>query len=144
MAKKTNNKQTTKRFLWSSLVAIALIAVAAFAFLPKANNISTQTIPDEVLTMGETIFQTNCASCHGATGQGYQAVKEAPALDGSEHSWHHADSQIKKLIRTGGQIMPAVGKDFSDEEIEAVMTYYKQWWGKQQRIFQEKVSKQNL
>lgn len=93
--------------------------------------------------MGESIFKNNCASYHGTKGEGHQAIKEAPALNGSEHSWHHADSQIKTLIKTGGQLMPAVGKDFSDAEVNAVMTYYKQWWGKQQRIFQEKVSNQN-
>ncbi len=143
MAKKTATKQS-KNYLWLALAALAVLAVAAVFLWPKANTSNTLSSQDnEQLIMGETIFQANCASCHGATGQGHQAVKEAPALNGSEHSWHHADSQIKTLIRTGGQIMPAVGKDFSDQEIDAVMAYYKQWWAKQQRIFQEKVSKQN-
>ncbi len=140
---KTSKQKQSKKYLWLSLVGVAAIAAAAVFFWPKANTSNAQGVPDEQLLMGETIFKANCASCHGLTGQGHQAIKEAPALNGSEHSWHHADSQIKTLIRTGGVKMPAVGKDFSDEEIAAVMVYYKQWWGKQQRIFQEKVSKQN-
>jgi len=143
MAKKVKVKQTNKNYIWLSLLALAAVAAAAVFLWPKPTTSNAQDVPDEQLILGETIFQANCASCHGATGQGHQAVKEAPALNGSEHSWHHADSQIRTLIRTGGQIMPAVGKDFSEQEIEAVMAYYKTWWGKQQRIFQEKVSKQN-
>ena len=86
-----------------------------------------------MLALGETIYSANCASCHGAEGEGYASIQNAPALNGSEHSWHHPDEQIIGLIRQGGMQMPAVGADWSDKEVEAVLGYVKAWWTPQQR-----------
>ncbi len=91
--------------------------------------------PDaDVLALGETLYAQSCASCHGSAGEGFaQAGVPAPPLDGSAHSWHHADTQILGLIREGGSIMPAVGRDWSDAEVEAVLTFVKTRWDPWQR-----------
>jgi mono/diheme cytochrome c family protein len=93
------------------------------------------TVSQEILAYGEEIYQANCAACHGDQGQGH-ALAAAPALNGSEHSWHHSDGQITDLLRNGGTQMPAVAAEWGDEDIEAVISYFKQWWSGQQRVAQ--------
>jgi len=91
--------------------------------------------PDpEALALGETLYAETCASCHGPAGEGFaRAGVPAPPLDGSAHSWHHADDQILGLIRDGGSIMSAVGRDWSDAERAAVLTFVKTRWEPWQR-----------
>ena len=121
---------------WSWLIlGVALLVAAALVFTTRApaQDEETESVSTEVLELGETIYSANCAACHGAEGEGYASVQNAPALNGSEHAWHHPDEQIISLIREGGMQMPAVGADWSDEEIEAVLSYVKAWWTPQQR-----------
>ncbi len=83
------------------------------------------TSPD-VLALGETVYKENCMSCHGENGEGHIG----PALNGSDHTWHHPDPQLVATIRDGipGTQMVGLGDKLSDEEIEAVISYFKQWW----------------
>ncbi len=86
------------------------------------------------LALGETIYKSNCIACHGEDGSGYaQPDIPAPAINGTEHAWHHPDEQILALLQQGGNLMPAVGANWSNEEREAVWAYVKQWWSPQQR-----------
>lgn len=125
----------------AALLVLFLLIVATLLFInvtkkPKVELDSP--IQTEVLDLGRTIYQANCAQCHGTEGAGYaQAGMQAPALNGSEHSWHHSDEQILGLIRKGGKTMPAVGAQWSDEEVEAVWAYVKQWWSVQQQQAQQ-------
>lgn len=41
------------------------------------------------------------------------------------------------LIRNGGSMMPAVGANWSDEEIHAVLAHVKSWWQPSQRDTQQ-------
>ncbi len=90
-----------------------------------------------ILALGERLFQANCASCHGVSGEGYADEDlPAPAVNGSEHAWHHGDEQILGMIQNGGRFMPAVGAEWAQEEREAVWIYAKHWWTSEQREFQ--------
>ena len=82
-----------------------------------------------ILVLGESLYQQNCVACHGANGEGYaNAAMPAPAVNGSEHAWHHRDEQILGLIQNGGPNMPAVGANWTQEELDAVWIYVKHWW----------------
>lgn len=82
-----------------------------------------------VLALGETLYQTNCVACHSVNGEGYgNPEMPAPALNGTEHAWHHSDEQILGLIANGGPNMPAIGATWTQEEREAVWIYVKHWW----------------
>ena len=90
-----------------------------------------------ILALGERLFQANCASCHGVSGEGHTDENQiAPAVNGSEHAWHHGDEQILGMIQNGGRFMPAVGAEWTQEEREAVWVYAKHWWTPEQREFQ--------
>lgn len=118
------------------LVGIAINAVVWL--LPENNNSVMSLVPsEEVLALGERRYAEVCASCHGRRGQGYaNPALPAPALNGSEHAWHHSDAQIRGWMRDGYMNMPAVPGSWRDEDIDAVLTYIKQWWTPEQQAFQ--------
>ena len=128
--------------LKGSLLGIGLfvfILAGAFFYNTRSAAQPQQVSADlsQAFAQGETIYAANCASCHAEDGAGYASVQNAPALNGSEHSWHHPDEQIIGLIRQGGNGMPAVGANWSDEEMAAVLTYVKAWWTPQQQRAQQ-------
>jgi mono/diheme cytochrome c family protein len=140
---KTRPRGHKKPLVWHLtgllLIFIGVLASLAIAGPPPSDGTDLEaaqpTSLNATLMQGETLFQATCAACHGVEGQGH-VQHNAPALNGSEHSWHHPDQQIIGLIKNGGIIMPAVGATWSDEEIAAVLTYFKQWWQDWQRDFQ--------
>lgn len=86
---------------------------------------------------GRGIYNNNCASCHGAMGQGARNWRErgadgnfpAPPLNGSGHTWHHPMPVLEKIIREGGPAnMPAWGHMLSDAEIKSVLAYVQSLW----------------
>ncbi|MEX2502483.1 MAG: cytochrome c [Trueperaceae bacterium] len=118
------------------LAVMAVIAIRVYESPPRAE--ATSTVSQEVLDEGAELYQASCASCHGTDREGSAlASMPAPPLDGSAHSWHHSDEQIVGLIRRGGRVMPAVGFDWSDEQVEAVLAYVKSGWEPWQREAQQ-------
>lgn len=131
---------------WYVIGVIGLVgAIANVVVWTRPTGDATPDYPEytaEQVARGEQAFQANCATCHGADGSG-DAPAGVPALDESMHAWHHPDSQIARLIRDGGTQMPAVGPDWSDDDITAVLAYVKQWWTAEQREYQAQVSRAN-
>ena len=80
---------------------------------------------------GKAVFATNCASCHGAQGQGMPGL--APALKGNAFVTGKIEDVIQTVKdgRAGAQKkykdfpipMPAWGKQLSDADIKAVVDY---------------------
>jgi len=124
--------------LASGVVIVVMLAVYARIGHGGSAPLSYPTYSAEQLARGEQAFQANCATCHGATGAGNPRAG-VPALNGSMHAWHHPDSQIAATIRQGGLMMPAVGADWSDEQVMAVTAYIKEWWTPQQRAAQARM-----
>jgi mono/diheme cytochrome c family protein len=63
---------------------------------------------------GETLFSSNCASCHGAAGEGVSA----PAIAGLDFT----DGDIS-LVLNGEDGMPAFGESLSDQDIADIIAY---------------------
>jgi mono/diheme cytochrome c family protein len=83
------------------------------------------------------LFRVRCATCHQMDGKG---VATFPPLAGS--SWVQGDEKrpirivlhgLQGKIRVDGKeyngVMPGLGKQLSDEEIAAVLTYIRSSWG---------------
>ena len=95
-------------------------AIAAFAFTSSA-----------LATDGKAVFASNCASCHGASGQGTPGL--APALKGNKFVTGKVADVLATVKdgRTGDQkkykefpvAMPAWGKQLSEADIKAVVDY---------------------
>ena len=131
-------KSFINRYFWPGLVAIVVVGALANLYVwtrpvGGAESVQATTVSAETLSLGADLYSANCATCHGAQGEGQGNV---PALNGSQHAWHHSDEQIISQIRQGGMAMPAVGADWSDEDVAAVVSYVKAWWTPQQRAAQ--------
>lgn len=116
--------------------------------------------PADVVERGRTVYEANCAVCHGANGEGEPNWKvqnddltyPAPPHDETGHTWHHADGLLFEIVHDGGSQldsptfrsrMPEWGEVLSDDEIRAVITYLKTLWGPDERGFQAEVSEGN-
>ncbi len=131
-----------KRNIRNGAIAFGVIAVFTINLM-RGGEFSEPLAPEDVIAMGERVYQETCAACHGEYLEGHAAVLEAPALNGSEHSWHHADGQIQTLINEGGVLMPALAEQVSDDEIIAVIRYIQSNWAVDQLAFQQDVSVNN-
>ncbi|MCB9763396.1 MAG: cytochrome c [Alphaproteobacteria bacterium] len=74
-------------------------------------------------TSGESIYSAQCASCHGASGEG----GVGPAL--SDEVPEHGDAELLEYIIYGEDTMPAFGQSLSDQEIADVLAYLNATWG---------------
>ena len=77
-----------------------------------------------------TVFENRCAACHGTDGRARTAQgRKMKAKDLRESRL--SDAEIERQIRegsrtkTGVSVMPAVGKDMTDAEIEAAIRFVK-------------------
>lgn len=87
---------------------------------------------------GEELYLEQCASCHGAEGEGGLG----PALAAPEFLDSVADEQMFSLIRSGvpGTGMPAWAQSFggplTDQEIQHVVNFIRSWEGQELDVSQ--------
>jgi mono/diheme cytochrome c family protein len=105
------------------LLAAALPACAAVASTLTSEPTATST-PDPV-TQGHHVFVGVCAQCHGENAEGYANELNAPALDSTEHAFHHPDQQIHDWIVNGklgvGRQRPSLEDQLADREVHAII-----------------------
>lgn len=124
------------------IVGIILVALAIYSNWESSQPV--EPLADaQTISIGAQVFQQNCAACHGDQGQGHAALAQAPALDGSEHSWHHPDGQIQDQILNGGVDMPSFAETLTNEEVIAVIRYFQTFWRADQLKAQQANSQQN-
>jgi len=83
----------------------------------------------ELAARGEKVYAANCVVCHQAAGQGSPAMK-APALAGSRFMTGAEEGPIDTVLNgRKDTAMQAFGKQLSDTEIAAVITYARTSWG---------------
>lgn len=92
------------------------------------------------IVRGAAVFKQSCAECHGANGEGAPNWRQrdandkfpAPPLNGDGHSWHHPLTALRQTIRNGtlaiGGSMPAWKDKLSNEDIDAVITWFQSKW----------------
>ena len=131
-----SRRRPSNTLILAGIVGVLFILlVAGVMWQANGGDIATDIAPPDVLAQGELVYQENCVACHGENGKGYIG----PALNGSAHSWHHADPLLVSFIRDGipGTQMAAQRDNLTDEEIDAVISYMKSWWSPQQRQKQQ-------
>ncbi len=103
---------------------------AATTSSPMANGVAASD--------GATIYQTNCSSCHQASGQGlagtFPPLAGNPVVTGSVAPVIHIvkdglTGQISVKGATYNGQMPAWGQTLSNGDIAAVLTYVRSAWG---------------
>lgn len=83
--------------------------------------------PAEVFALGQRIFDTTCATCHGENGSG----GTGPVLNSQQILTRNTDAQLLTAIINGGRrpnsTMPAFGDRLTTVEMEAVVAYLRSW-----------------
>ncbi|QIL79586.1 cytochrome c [Diaphorobacter sp. HDW4A] len=92
------------------------------------------------MELGASVYQQNCAACHGDKGQG--DGESFPALAGNRAVTLHSPTNVVRMVLNGGympatagnprpQGMPPYLHVLSDKEIAAVVTFIRNAWDNQ-------------
>jgi len=109
---------------------------------------------------GKTIYDAQCAACHGRNLEGQPAWQSrlasgrmrAPPHDDSGHTWHHPDAVLFGITKHGvappygppgyQSDMPAFGGTLADQQIWDVLAYIKSGWSSRALEAQAQITKQ--
>lgn len=82
----------------------------------------------ELMTLGQKIYETHCAACHQVSGEGLAGA--IPALKGSVMATTDIPAHIRIVVHgKAGTAMQAFGKQLTNSELAAVITYERNAWG---------------
>lgn len=125
-------RRSTRR--WQTIGTFVLFLLVLAFPLYRATDGSRRDIAlasqnQALISQGHALWETNCASCHGTSGQG----GTAPALNSQQFLTSVNDDQIRGIIAGGipGTAMPAWlnenGGPLTEEQIAAFVTYLRSW-----------------
>ncbi|WP_020590704.1 c-type cytochrome [Kiloniella laminariae] len=109
------------------------------------------------VSLGEAIYEKQCASCHGQNLEGEpnwrsprsDGTLPAPPHNADGHTWHHPDNLLLHITKFGGAAvapegfisgMPAFGDNLTDEEISATLAYIKSQWPSEIQFRQKQIT----
>ncbi len=103
-----------------------LAAKKGGAVVAAAENAKPLTL-DEAKAKGAKVYASICAACHQPTGMGIPGA--FPPINGSKVATGPVDAHIKTVLNgRPGTAMVAFGKQLSDADIAAVVTYQRNAW----------------
>jgi len=122
---------TNRVMVYGAILLVAMAAVFPLYRLTEPSNRdeARQDNLDSLAETGEGIWNLNCSSCHGISGEG----GSAPALNSKQFLQAATDPQIETFIAVGvpGSQMSAYSQDFAgpftSEQIRAVTVYIRTW-----------------
>ncbi|WP_231591859.1 cytochrome c oxidase subunit II [Cellvibrio sp. pealriver] len=83
---------------------------------------------DELMALGQKVYETHCAMCHQVSGDGLPGA--IPALKGSKMVTQDIPAHIHIVVYgKPATAMQAFGKQLSASELAAVITYERNAWG---------------
>ena len=93
-----------------------------------ANSADREWEMAELMEKGKQVYDTTCAACHQANGEGITGV--FPALAGNQMALEDIESHID-IVMNGkpGTAMQAFAAQLGDVDIAAVITYERNAWG---------------
>jgi cytochrome c oxidase subunit 2 len=83
---------------------------------------------EELMAQGQKVYETHCAACHQMSGEGLPGV--IPGLKGSVIATTDIPAHIHIVVNgKAGTAMQAYGKQLSNSDLAAVITYERNAWG---------------
>ena len=126
-----------KRFILIALTLALLIAICGCNNAPGRPMADSEAVrPNEVLNF-DTLYQQNCAGCHGDQGKGGAAI----ALNSPVYLQIADDATIRRVTAQGvpGTAMPAFAESsggmLTDEQISAIVGGIRSRWTKPKHDF---------
>ena len=124
-------RSTNEWMKWGLAIMVVMVLVFPIyrIYEPSARADARAVQEASLVEQGHSIYSLNCASCHGATGEG----GVGPALNAKQFLTSATDEQISGLIAVGvpGSQMSAYSLDFggplTSEQIEAITTFVREW-----------------
>ena len=119
------------------LIQLGMLISLVFASTVEAES---RWYDQATIAQGATLFEQNCASCHGINAEATADWKKTdadgnyppPPLNGSAHAWHHSKELLSRTILEGGAkfggSMPGFAGKLTAQEIEAVIAYFQSKW----------------
>jgi mono/diheme cytochrome c family protein len=119
---------------WKIAGAVTFLGLVLFFPLSRAVEASDRAsgaveMGRSTVTLGQKVYASNCAKCHGDEGQGV----DSPALNSKQFLDVATEEQIYLLASGGipGTLMPTWSEDLggplTDEQLRAVATYIMTW-----------------
>ena len=111
------------------LLALAAMFPIYRSYEPSSRSGARTAQAASLAEEGETVWQFNCSSCHGLSGEG----GTAPALNSKQFLQSATDEQASSLIAVGipGSQMSAYSFDFggplTSEQIKSVAALIRSW-----------------
>ncbi len=157
------NARLSQRWSVVWLIALSVVTSACAATPTPLLNVRGTPLPPlptldaAQVVRGRELYQTHCATCHGAKAEGAPNWQKAdvqgnyppPPHDDSGHTWHHPDRVLYEIIhdgfadplRPGSPLrMPAFGDKLDDAEVRMLIAYFKSLWSAEHRAFQWEVT----
>lgn len=140
-----------------SLVIGSVVVLVSAMTMARAAEKGPPPNPD-LVKAGRIVYQQQCASCHGVSGEGApnwqrpdaQGELPAPPHDPKGHTWKHSDAMLYRIVTDGWRdpfnktdrlTMPAYAAILSPKQTRAVIIYLKSLWTPDQRRFQREESR---
>lgn len=131
-----------------------VVLVVGWFLMVSSGKPGRASLDPERVALGETVYLTKCARCHGIDLEGEpdwetqraDGTWPAPPQDETGHAFEHADFDLFEYVKYGGarfarpgdrSNMPAYGDELSTAEIWAVIAYIKSQWPEDIRKQQE-------
>lgn len=121
-------ERSTDRYLFAGLVFMAILISGFVIYTVREPDLRADAKAEQTTQytdLGRSIYDKNCASCHGKGGNG----GSAPTLNAKEFLKSASDAQIKNLVAGGvsGTDMPAWSLDYggtlTEQQVQQVTTY---------------------
>ena len=109
-----------------ALLLISLAVAVGGGLASSTTGGKSATVGNVGARSAAQLYARNCASCHGKDGRAKTLkgkFKHARNLADSEWQGRVGDERIFNSIMNGKGKMPAYGKQISEQEIDALVTY---------------------
>ncbi|NVK42898.1 MAG: cytochrome c oxidase subunit II [Oceanospirillaceae bacterium] len=104
------------------------LADAKAAAAEQAASAEQEWTLEQLMQRGEQVYNTSCAACHQASGQGVPGA--FPALAGSPITTGDIDAHIDIVLHgKAGTAMQAFGSQLNAVDLAAVITFERNAWG---------------
>ncbi len=131
-----------RRFSWVIIILAGHAVLSACGSEQTSEHaISGRWYTVSQVSNGESLFDAQCASCHGPLASGladdWRKTDSAgnyppPPLNGTAHAWHHPLVMLEKTVAEGGAeyggLMPGFSASLTRGERLATIAYFQSLW----------------